>query len=260
MISRVAEFIFFGVAPLLIGLAAIPANLSAAERTIAGEVLYRERIALPPDAAVLVQLLDVSLADAASRILSEQTIKPAGQVPIPFKLSFDADRIKPGRTYALQARITVGSTIWFITDMRNTVDPGAASSPQSLLLKMVHQSETLQTRPEDMIFDRTWLAEDIEQRGVIDTAQSTLRIGSDGKISGIGACNNYFSTASVKGTKLQIGEIGSTRKLCPPAIMDQERKFFEALSKAAGFHFDGTGKLHLVDAAGRALLRFAQAG
>ena len=258
MISRVAEFIFFGVAPLLIGLAALPANLSAAERTIAGEVLYRERIALPPDAAVLVHLLDVSLADAASRIISSQTIKPAGQVPIPFKLSFDADRIKPGRTYALQARITVGSTIWFITDTRNTVDPSTVSSPQSLLLKMVHQSET--PRSEETIFDRTWLAEDIEQRGVIGTAQSTFRLGSDGKVSGLGACNNYFSTASVNGAKLQIGEIGSTRKLCPPAIMDQERKFFEALSKAAGFHFDGAGKLYLVDTAGRALLRFAQAG
>lgn len=155
MISRFAELFLFGVAPLLIGLVAMPAGSAAAAKTIEGEVFYRERIALPPDAEILVQLADVSLADAPARIIAEQTIKPAGQVPVPFSLSFDPEELKSGRSYALQARITVGGTLWFITDTRNTVDPDASDGPHTLLLKMVRQSEAPQAPAEESIFDRT---------------------------------------------------------------------------------------------------------
>jgi heat shock protein HslJ len=58
-------------------------------------------------------------------------------------------------------------------------------------------SATAAALPANTIFDVTWLAEDIEGRGVADNVRSTLRIGQDGKINGIGACNNYFSMASV---------------------------------------------------------------
>lgn len=260
MISRFAELFLFGVAPLLLGLAVMPANSLAAQRTIEGEVLYRERIAMPPDAVVIVQLADVSLADAPARIIAEQTIKPTGQVPVPFSLSFDEAELKSGRTYALQARINVGDTLWFITDTRNTFDPSAGDGKQTLLLKMVQKSEAPQTPPEELIFDRIWLAEDIEQGGVIDTAQSTFRIGRDGKVGGLGACNSYFSTAAIDGNVIQIGEIGSTFKLCPRAIMDQEKKFFAALRTAVSFRFDEDGKLHFIDQEGRAILRFTQSG
>jgi putative lipoprotein len=167
MLSRFAELLLFGVAPLLIGLVMMPVPSSAAQKTVKGEVLYRERIALPPDAVVNVQLVDVSLADAPARVVAEQTIKPAGQVPIPFSLKFDAADIKSGRTYALQARITVGDTLWFITDTRHSVDPEAESGPQTLLLKMVRHSQA----PSDAaIFDTTWLADNLEERKVTGKA------------------------------------------------------------------------------------------
>jgi putative lipoprotein len=167
MLSRFAELLLFGVAPLLIGLVMMPAPSSAAQKSIKGEVLYRERIALPPDAVLNVQLLDVSLADAPAEVVAEQTIEPAGQVPIPFNLTFDATDIKSGRTYVLQARITVGDTLWFITDTRHAIDPLAAAGPQTMIVKMVRQSQA----PSDgSIFDTTWLAEGIKERGVIDDA------------------------------------------------------------------------------------------
>ena len=157
MISRVAEFIFFGVAPLLIGLAALPANLSAAERTIAGEVLYRERIALPPDAAVLVQLLDVSLADALEDHLLSRPSSPQGRFRSPSNYPSTRTGSNPAgpmrcRPASPSAAQSGSSPIRAIRSIRR-------SSPQSLLLKMVHQSET---PPSKTIFDRTWLAEDIE--------------------------------------------------------------------------------------------------
>ncbi len=112
--------------------------------------------------------------------------------------------------------------------------------------------------PAKSIFDITWLAEDIEGRGVIDNTQSTFRIGQDGKINGVGACNNYFSTASVDKLAIEIEQIGSTRMMCPPAQMDQEAKFFDALGRVNSFRLDDDGKLHLLDKDGQAVLRFAR--
>jgi putative lipoprotein len=168
MLSRFAELLLFGVAPLLIGLVMMPTPSSAAQKTVKGEVLYRERIALPPDAVVNVQLLDVSLADAPAKVIVEQTLKPTGrQVPIPFKLTFDAAVIKSGRTYALQARITVGDTLWFITDTRHAIDPLAVGDRQTVIVTMVRHS---QAPSDEAIFDRTWLAENIGDPKVTDKA------------------------------------------------------------------------------------------
>lgn len=95
---------------------------------------------------------------------------------------------------------------------------------------------------------------------MIADAQSTFQVSRDGKVSGRGACNSYFSTATLDGTDIRVGEIGSTFMLCPEAVMEQERKFFAALRKAAGFRLDEAGKLLLLDPGGRTVLRFAPAG
>src|SRR6516225_3433270 len=52
--------------------------------TISGNVAYRERIALPENAVLIVQLQDVSFADAPAKVIAEQKITFAGrQVPLP---------------------------------------------------------------------------------------------------------------------------------------------------------------------------------
>ena len=54
--------------------------------SVTGRVTYRQRIALPPDAVVVVRVLDVSRADAPSITVAEQRIPVEHQVPIPFSL------------------------------------------------------------------------------------------------------------------------------------------------------------------------------
>jgi putative lipoprotein len=129
----------------------------------------------------------------------------------------------------------------------------ALPGPSPAEERMIQQT---QEPAEDSLFGTTWLAEDIEGAGVIDFAQSTLTVTQDGRVAGIGACNNYFANAIISGASIEIAEIGSTRKACPPAAMDQERKFFEALRRAKSFRFDG-GKLFLVDDKGRDIVRLS---
>ncbi|MDX8448368.1 YbaY family lipoprotein [Mesorhizobium captivum] len=251
MLDRIAEFFIFGLVPLVIGVLAVPELTSAAEKTIAGEATYRERIALPPNAVLSVELADVSLADAPATIIGQRKIVPAGQVPIKFEISFDPQVIKPGRTYALQARITVDGRLLFITDTRQQVDP-LDGKPQILVLKMAAPA----TEPDTAaLYGQSWLIEYIDGIGVIAEPQATFRVSEAGKAGGKGPCNSYFATAKVDGDKIAIGDIGSTKMACAPDVMAQEKALFDALGKAASYHIDA-GKLLIADKDDRVILRF----
>jgi len=82
--------------------------------TVAGEVYYRQRIALPPTAELYVAVEDVSRMDIPAVTMAESRIAPAGQVPIAFELRVDASRIDPRYTYAIRARIEDGGRLLWI--------------------------------------------------------------------------------------------------------------------------------------------------
>ena len=93
-----------------------PATQTVGNLMVTGTVSYRERIALPPDAVVLVQLRDVSLMDVAAKLISEQTIKPEHSVPIPFSLPYAAQDIDERMTYSVFATIRSGDRLLFVSD------------------------------------------------------------------------------------------------------------------------------------------------
>lgn len=101
----------------------------------------------------------------------------------------------------------------------------------------------------------TWVAEDIAGRGVIDDLQSTLRL-EHGRAAGLAGCNRYTAAAKAEAGTLQLGPLAATRMMCPPAIMDQERRFLEALQSVTGYGFAGS-LLELRDATGKVVLRLS---
>ncbi|WP_192256357.1 YbaY family lipoprotein [Mesorhizobium silamurunense] len=254
MLDRIAEFFIFGLVPLVVGVLAVPELTRAAEKTLAGEATYRERIALPPNAVLSVELADVSLADAPATIIGQRKIVPAGQVPIKFEIAFDPKAIKPGRTYALQARITVDDRLLFITDTRHQVDP-LDGKPQTVVLKMVAPATE---QDAGALYGQSWLVEYIDGIGAIAEPQATFRISEAGKAGGKGPCNTYFATATVEGHRIAIGDIGSTRMACAQGAMAEEKALFDALTKAASYRIDA-GKLTIADKDGRDILRFSAA-
>ena len=114
---------------LVLGLAALPlagcATLAPAEDpvTVTGQISYRERIALPPTAQVEIRLDDVSLMDAPSKTIAQQSFTADGrQVPFAFSMTVDKRRLDPRHSYAVAARITDASgKLMFITDTRHSV-------------------------------------------------------------------------------------------------------------------------------------------
>ncbi|MCG6888684.1 MAG: YbaY family lipoprotein [Gammaproteobacteria bacterium] len=89
---------------------------AGSESMVTGTLSYRERIALPPDAVVRVQLRDVSLMDVTAKLISEQIIQPEHPVPIPFALPYQADDIDERMTYSVFATIRSGDRLLFVTD------------------------------------------------------------------------------------------------------------------------------------------------
>lgn len=253
MLDRIAEFFIFGFAPLVVGVLAVPELSVAAEKAVKGEVVYRERIALPPNAVLSVQLADVSLADAPAAIIGEQKVSPAGQVPISFEIKFDSSVIRPQMTYALQARITVDNKLMFISDIRHQVDP-LTDAPQTILLKMVPRASA-EPAP---VFGQSWVVEYVDGIGAIADPRATLHISQAGKAGGSGPCNVYFATAKVEGQSIAISNIGSTFKACAPEVMAEEKAMFGALARAASFRIDA-GKLTIADKDHRDILRFSAA-
>lgn len=77
---------------------------AAKKTTLTGFLTYRERITLFPDAVAHVLLVDLG-NNSADFIISQQTIKPQGQVPIPFTLNYNQAAIKPGGNYGIHAII-----------------------------------------------------------------------------------------------------------------------------------------------------------
>lgn len=73
--------------------------------SVSGIVTYHERLALTPDASLVVELRDVSYADAAAPLIARQTISGPGQVPIRYKVEYNREDIDPRNTYAVSARI-----------------------------------------------------------------------------------------------------------------------------------------------------------
>ncbi len=74
-----------------------------------------------------------------------------------------------------------------------------------------------------------WLAEDLEKRGVLDRAQTTIRFDSHERVSGSTGCNSYSASYDLKGHTLRFGAAAATRRACVPALMDQEQRFTRVL-------------------------------
>lgn len=81
--------------------------LFTARPQVSGQITYLQRVALPDDAVVRVQIQDVSRVDIAADIIAEQVFTTGGaQVPLAFTVSYPASSIQETRRYSLSARIT----------------------------------------------------------------------------------------------------------------------------------------------------------
>lgn len=122
------------------------ARSTANQAQVTGTVTYHQRIALPADSVLRVQLLNTSRQDVPATVLAEQ-VGPAGGTaapPYPFSLDYDPVQIVANNTYAVRASIEVGGQVRYrsthaylvltqghpTTDVEVVVDPvGSGGTP-----------------------------------------------------------------------------------------------------------------------------------
>ncbi|MFJ4158046.1 META domain-containing protein [Pseudomonas sp. NPDC089752] len=83
--------------------------------------------------------------------------------------------------------------------------------------------------PSKLQQERSYVLEWIGERPLIDYSHLTLTLASDGRAYGNAGCNHWFAPYTLEGEHLSFGKVGKTRKLCAPALMEQEKRFLQAL-------------------------------
>jgi len=140
---------------------------------LTGHVTYRERIALPPEAAIHLTLEDVSRQDVAATFIAGQVIPAQGrQVPIPFTLYYANRDIDPGRTYHIRAAIVIDGKRRFLTtqaypvltrgypDRIEIAVQGVRPAPSASLKNLARA-----VRVEDLSLPATYTGQSVEPSG-----------------------------------------------------------------------------------------------
>ena len=225
--------------------------------TIEGTATYRERMALPEGAVLEVELLDISRADAKSEQLAAIRIAPQNQVPIPFTLPYDPAVIDERNRYTVAAKIIHEGRLLFRSATVHPVLTRGAGDRVDIPMVQVASDAPAASLPA--LVGPTWVAEDIDQRGVIDRLQPSVSFTPEGRAQGHGGCNAFTGGYTIVGDALVIGgeggRLATTMMACTPAVMDQEGRFLDALGRVRAWQLD-LGRLVLLDDAGAPILRF----
>lgn len=103
------------LALMLAGL--LVSSCSSGGTSVTGEITKKDRMAIPPDSVVTVELRDISLADAPAMVLASQVVEMDGnQLPAPYELPYDENEIDERNTYTVFSRIESGGRLIYITD------------------------------------------------------------------------------------------------------------------------------------------------
>jgi heat shock protein HslJ len=97
----------------------------------------------------------------------------------------------------------------------------------------------------------TYQVEWIGERPLIDRSHLTITLGDDNRAYGNAGCNHWFASYSLEGDTLSFGTAGSTRKMCAPALMEQEQRFLDALGKVQRWDISPIDQMRLWPAEGK---------
>ena len=93
--------------------------------------------------------------------------------------------------------------------------------------------------------DHGYVLEWIGERPLIDNSHLSLTLGKDGRAYGNAGCNHWFASYTLDGDTISFGPLGSTRKMCAPALMEQEHRFLEAMGKVEHWDVSEVDQLQL---------------
>lgn len=235
---------------ILLGLAMSTVSASIATAgTVTGSVSYLERIAAPQGAALEVQLLDVSRADAPSVVISAKRYALSG-VPFFFELEYDDAIIDPRFTYTVSAKIVQDEQVLFRTTTSYPVITNETEQTTDIVLEKM-------SAPSIGLEGAIWDAISLNGHLIDSEVKPSLEFTSDGGFSAFGSCNNFVGMADISGGTLKFpANMAGTMMLCSQESDELERAFLDMLANVGGYEVDGNS-LALVNEAGVAIAEFS---
>jgi putative lipoprotein len=111
---KIRSLISLAIAAVLLALPA--AALAQNTSSVTGTANIRQRIALPNNAVITMQLADISRQGAPAQVIAEQSFSANGaQAPFPFTLQYDKGRIATNGVYIVQGNIKVNGQVRYTT-------------------------------------------------------------------------------------------------------------------------------------------------
>ncbi|MBA1230538.1 META domain-containing protein [Pseudomonas viridiflava] len=101
--------------------------------------------------------------------------------------------------------------------------------------------------------DQSYVMEWIGERPLIDNSRLTMTLGADGRAYGNAGCNHWFAPYTLRDGTISFGALGKTRKMCAPALMEQEERFLKSMSSVQRWDISPIQQLRLWPAEGKPL-------
>ena len=118
-------------------------QLDASTTTLSGEVVYRERFALPSDAIITVQIEDVTRPYIVVRG-GQISMRSNGTSTMPFEIAYDANYVFPEDLYQIRAYVTSGGRTILETAPQRVITQG---NPSKVRLNLAPIATQVATNP-----------------------------------------------------------------------------------------------------------------
>jgi putative lipoprotein len=239
-------------------------SVFAAIQSVTGSVTYLQRIALPDNAEVVVelQLQDVSNPAAPAMVVTSQHISNPGQVPVKFALFFDDKTIKSDRHYVVDAKIKLNDNVLFYTDKPYPVLTLENPNHAELVLAMSNDKAlaallpTTQVRLEETYWKLVQLGADTIASSKNTKRHPFMRLETkSSRVNGTGGCNFIMGSYELDKSTLVFDKNFITTLMSCPSGMDTDIKFTNALKLVATYKID-EDHLYLYDEKGQELAEF----
>lgn len=222
---------------ITIGLAAMLSFASTAlaeTKFLDVTVTYRERIALPPDAVVEVELLDTSRADAPSIRMSSQRFRMTA-VPQSFQIGYDAALIDDRFTYSVAAKILSGDATLFRSTTATPALTRDAPDAVELILEKMQRTSSANTAT-NTITGASWVVYEIGGRALVAENPPTLQFDEAGRFGLFAGCNRFAGSAVIDAGTIEFPDnFAGTLMACPEPRENLERDTLDAIGRSVGY-------------------------
>ena len=230
--------------------------------TIVGSVWYRERMLLPPNAEILINLEDVARADAPSELIATTRFAPEGGQPWTFSLEYDPAKLHNKGRYVLRVRIEADGRLLFTSTEHIPAFDRPPGERLKIMVSLVAGRQAGEnvppTKPDASLTNTYWKLIELNGQPVALGAGNRelhMVLTTEGdRVQGFSGCNKFTGNYQRRDDQLHFKPLASTRMACITG-MEQEKRFLDVLGNVVRYALIGES-LSLHDRHDQLILRF----